>query len=267
MEDVKRELLLLVGSLIRRMRLDLLSNLDEADNFDSKIENGSARTPKHVISHHWIAHPRTLRLTTRPRLPLNPDGTRARTFARISRSCHMPSIMFSKTHSIEFIADKIVLEALVPLFRKLHPERSGWNLSLVNICATNMSLVTTNDKDGAGRDISRMFKRQEDVLEGWNIEDVDVAPDTGIELQQTEEMAHAVEESKATPNQLLDDHPDGSNGKHMNIQGSFFEDKHDDEVWDTEVDAPGQGEPCRICGAIMPDFAITAHDRFHALPD
>lgn len=267
MEDVKRELLLLAGSLIRRMHLDLISNVDESDNAGSRNEKMSARSGNHEVSSCWIAHPRTLRLTTRPRLPLNPDGTRVKTFARISKSCNMPSIIFSKSRSVEYIAEKIVLEALIPLFRKLHPEHSGWNLSLINICATNMSLVTSDDKGGAGRDISRMFKRQEDVLEGWQIEDVDVAPDTNMELQQTENMAYAVEESKAATNKPQDDHPDGSDDKNMAIQGSIFENDHDDDVWDTEADAPGQGEACKTCGAIMPDFAMTAHDRFHALPD
>lgn len=268
MEDVKRELLLLVGSLIKRMRLDLMSNLDEADNANSKNEEKvSVRKRKYVVSGYWIAHPRTLRLTTRPRLPLYPDGTRFRTFARLSKSCNMPSIIFSKSHSIEFIAEKIVLEAVIPLFRKLHPENSGWNLSLVNICATNMSVVTTGDKDGDGRDISRMFKRQEEVLEGWKIEDVDVAPDPNMGLQQIEEMAHAMQECNAATNTSQDDHPDGSEDNHMAMEESVFEDEHDADVWDTEVDAPGQGEACRTCGAFMPDFAMAAHDRFHALPD
>lgn len=266
MEDVKRELMLLAGSLIRRLRLDLMSSLDEADNADLKNEKLSTGNRKHLISSHWIAHPRTLRLTTRPRLPLNPDGTRARTFTRISKSCNMPSVIFSKSHSVDYIAEKIVLEALVPLFRKLHPEHSGWNLSLVNVCATNMSLVTTDDKDGAGRNISRMFKRQEDVLEGWKIEDVDVAPDTNMELQQTEEMTHAKEESKVATNKSRDDRTDGPKDKHMPIEGSVFEYEPSD-IWDTDADALGQGEACRTCGAIMPDFAMTAHDRFHALPD
>lgn len=265
MENVKRELLLLVGSLVRRMHLDLMSNIDEADNVDSKNEKFSVRNRKHVVSSHWMAHPRTLRLTTRPRLPLNPNGTHVRTFARVSKSCNMPSIIFSKSHSIEYIAEKIVLEALIPLFRKLHPEHSGWNLSLVNICATNMSLVTTDDKHGAGRDISRMFKRQEDVLKEWKIEDVDVAPDADVELQQTEKMARAAEGSKATTNKSQDDH---SEDKHMAIQESLLEDKRDDEdMWETEVDATSQGEVCRTCGATMPDFAMGAHDRFHTLSD
>ena len=268
MEDVKRELLLLAGSLISRMRLDLMSNLDEADNADSKNEEKvSVRKRKSVVSGYWIAHPRTLRLSTRPRLPLYPDGTRVRTFARLSKSCNMPSIIFSKNHSIEFIAEKIVLEAVIPLFRKLHPENSGWKISLINICATNMSVVTTGDKDGDGRDISRMFKRQEDVLEGWKIEDVDVAPDPNRELQQIEEMAHAVQESNAATNTSQDDHPDGSEDNHMAMEERLFEDEHDADVWDTEVAAPGQGEACRTCGAFMPDFAMAAHDRFHALPD
>lgn len=266
MEDVKRELLLLAGSLIRRMHLDLMSNLDESDNTDSNNERLSNRNRKHIVSGRWIAHPRTIRLTTRPRLPLNLDGARMRTFARISKSCNMPSIIFSKSHSIEYIAKKIVLESLIPLFRKLHPEHSGWNLSLINICAFNMSLVTTDDKDGAGRDISRMFKRQEDVLEGWKIEDVDLAADSSTKLQNVEGTAHIMEELKVATNTPQDDHPDGSEANDMAIQRSVFKDEHDD-VWDTEPGALGQGDACRICGAVMPDFAVTAHDRFHALLD
>ncbi|MCJ1466939.1 hypothetical protein MMC07_005561 [Pseudocyphellaria aurata] len=267
MEDVKRELLLLGGSLIRRMRLDLMSNLDKADNAGSNSEEISAQNRRDVVSKNWIAHPRTLRLTTRPRLPLNPDGTRVRTFARVSKSCNMPSIMFSKSHSIEYIAEKVVLETLLPLFRKLHPEHSGWNLSLVNVCATNMSLVTTDDKDGAGRDIGRMFKRQAKVLEGWKIKDVDVSPDTNMDIQQTDRVAHAVEVSKASTSKSQDDHSDGSEDKSVAIQQSFFEDERDDDKWATETDSPDQGQACKTCGAIIPDFAMTAHDRFHALPD
>lgn len=173
MDDVKKELVSLMESLIKRMRLDLMSPIDEADDVEPAYQEGLAH-PTTETSYEWIAHPKTLRLTTRPRLPLNPDGTRERSFGRISKSCNMPSIIYSKSQTVEFLAERITQEALIALFHKLHPEQSGWNLSLINICATNMALVATDhNKDGPGRDIGRMFKTQESRLKEWQVEDVD----------------------------------------------------------------------------------------------
>lgn len=179
---------MLARSLIKRMRLDLTSTMEdegiamtsEADDEDS-IHIDSASTTR-----RWIAHPKTLRLSTRPRPPLNPDGTRSRTFNRISKSTNMPTFVFGLTHDVGTLAEKLVAETLVPLFRKLHPEKSGWNLSLVNLCVTNMSLAASDGKDGAGRDIGRMFKKQDDVLREWKIEDVDMAPSADKNDQQEE---------------------------------------------------------------------------------
>lgn len=262
MEDVKRELLMLAKSLLRRMRLDLMSNRDETDDADLDKEERSARNQTPVSSSQWLAHPRTLRLTTRPRLPLNLDGTRPRTFTRISKSCNMPSVVFSKTNSIDYIAEKLIDEALIPLFRKLHPEHSGWNLSLINICATNMFQLA---EGGAGRDISRMFKRQEDMLKEWKVEDVDVVPfQSDAESQQTPTSDHVVPESKVATNKPQDDYFFGSEDKHIATQESFLD---DDNAWDTESNIPDRGEACSSCGAIMPAFAMVAHERFHTLPD
>ena len=90
----------------------------------------------------------------------------------------MPSYIFSLTVSIEVLSAKLVEEALMPLFKKLHPEKSDWNLSLVNVCATNMATTASDSrgKGGSGRDISRMFRRQDEVLREWRVEDRDVAP-------------------------------------------------------------------------------------------
>ena len=261
MEDVKKELLILARSLIRRMHLDLMSNIDETDDADLDKEERSARNQTHISSSQWLAHPRTLRLTTRPRLPLNLDGTRPRTFTRISKSCNMPSVVFSKTYSIECIAEKLTDEALIPLFRKLHPERSGWDLSLINICATNISPLAVG---GASRDISRMFKRQEDVLKEWKVEDVDVAPsESDTESQHARKIDYVTAESTVVTNKPQDDYLFGSEDKHIATQESFL----DDNAWDNESDPPDRGEACSSCGAIMPAFAMVAHERFHTLPD
>lgn len=264
MGDVEKELLMLVKSLIRRMRVDLMSTIIETDDFDLDIEQDSLQNKEYMVDKQWIAHPRTLRLTTRQRSPLKPDGTRLRIMSRISKSCAMPSLIFNKTHSIEFTAESIVHETLLPLFRKLHPEQSEWNLNLVNICASNMSLIATGNKDGAGRHIGRMFKQQKGALRDWKVADVDVAPsynDSG--LQQSKEMVHAKGESEEAADKPLDDYYHGSEDKHISTQESFFE----DILWDIDPAAPDAGEACRTCGAVMPAFAITAHERFHAMLD
>ena len=153
-EDVKFQLRLLGKRLIERMHIDLT----EEDNFELDKHPG-----------RWLAHPRTLRLSTRPRPAANPDGSRPRTFHRISRSAPMPTFVFSLTENVDSLADKLVEEALVPMFRKLHPEKSGWNLSLINVAVTNMAETAGESKDSRGRDIGRMFKTQDEVLRGFKL--------------------------------------------------------------------------------------------------
>lgn len=232
-----------------------MSSMDEADDVHHTDEEGSACNSRSVNSSEWIAHPRTLRLTTRPPLRLNSYGAREGSFTRISKSCNMPSIMFKKGSSVEWIAEKITQEALIPLFRKLHPEQSGWNLSLVNICATNMSPVATEHKDGPGRDIGRMFKRKEGLLKEWKFEDFDVGvSDSNMGSEWTGEAVHAIGGSEGLAGNTQVDYP---------TQDGFL----DDDSWDIELNPSDFGEPCRLCGAIMPVFATDAHERFHNIPD
>ncbi|KAI9855453.1 MAG: hypothetical protein M1830_006464, partial [Pleopsidium flavum] len=174
-DEVKKELRMLAGSLMRRMRLDLMEDDDDDDlPVDDDVYSAIAEMPP--AKRRWLAHPRTLRLTTRPRPSRNPDGSRVRCFSRISRSNPLPTFVFNLTENVEALVDKLVNEALVPIFRKLHPEKSGWDLSLVNVAVTNMAETATDGKDGTGRDIGRMFKRQESVLREWKVEDRDMAP-------------------------------------------------------------------------------------------
>ena len=257
MEDIRKELAVLAGSLIKRMRIDLTSDVDgDGVVFNGEEELISNNSPE--TSRKWIAYPQTLRLTTRPRPPLNPDSTRSRTFNRISKSCSMPSMIFNLTNSVDALAEKLVHDTLVPLFRKLHPERSGSNLSLVNLCATNMSLAAADAKGGVGRDIEKMFRKQDDVLRQWKVEDVDVAPS----IQQIEEEAHPLAEHDTTIDILQKDHYQGSEDVRNSTQESY-----DDSTWDSEDNAPDLGDACKTCGAVMPPFAMVAHERFHAMSD
>ena len=247
------------------MRLDLTSLVDDGDGSMALEDVGDERLAvRPSASRRWIAHPRTLRLSTRPRPPLNPDGTRQRNFTRVSKSSSMPSLVLSLTQDLVVLAEKLVEEALLPLFRKLHPEKSGWNLSLVNICATNMSMTAANGKTGAGRDIGRMLRRQEDVLKDWKIADVDVAPsndkpdedDRQIEPDirhfKTEISSHSPLDAAGT---AIEDPPQISQ-----------RDSFSNEAWDSEGEENYMGQMCKECGATLPSFAMVAHERFHYLP-
>ena len=248
----------MAGSLIRRMRLDLTVPLSDDD---------TGMVPKEAFTlptRRWIAVPRTIRLSTRPRPPLNPDGSRSRTFTRISKSGNMPSWVFSLTLSVEVLVEKLLEESLLPLFKKLHPEQSGWNLSLVNVCATNMSLIAGDGKDGAGRDIGTMFKRQEGVLKDWKIDDLDVAPSDGEaeELPVMEDKLNR-REPQSSGNETREHRPIGSEA----IGPPSHESSGDDDAWDSEDSMRDLGVSCKVCSALMPSFAMTAHERFHDIPD
>ena len=174
----------------------------------------------------------------------------------------MPSSVLSLTQNIVFLAEKLVEEALLPLFRKLHPEKSGWNLSLVNICATNMSMTAANGKIGAGRDIARMLRRQEDVLKDWKIADVDVAPpnDKPADRQIEPDIRHIKTEiSSHSPLGAAGTAPEDA--PRISQRNSFS-----NEAWDSEGEENYMGEVCKECGATLPSFAMVAHERFHHLP-
>ncbi|KAL9113218.1 MAG: hypothetical protein Q9227_002553 [Pyrenula ochraceoflavens] len=231
-EEVRRELTILSNSLIRRIHMDLL---------ETEIEDGAEPTKR------WLAHPRTFRLSTRPRPPLNPDGTRPRSFNRISRSFPMPQFVFSLTENVDALSERLVGEVLIPNFRKLHPERSGWNLSLVNIAVTNMAETAADSKDSQGRDIGKMFQRQDDVLKEWRVHD-----DSHNTLPPVEEN---VKSSKENATELKD-------------SKAWEENDHDDATdWQSEDEDLAGSTRCSICGLALPPFAMTAHERFHADPD
>ncbi|KAI9718207.1 MAG: hypothetical protein M1812_004197 [Candelaria pacifica] len=257
MDEVRKELALLSRSLVKRMHMDLLTH-DEDDGWD-ELEEAALREDQHETTQQsrkkWIAQPRTLRLTTRPRPPLNADGTRSRTFNRISRSSPMPSFILNLDANSDSIADKLVSEALIPLFRKLHPEKSGWNLSLVNVAAMSMAETAGDGKDGAGRDIGRMLKRQETVLKEWRVEDIDIPP-----TSEHDELEVSLENQKYV---LHDRHAKGTEDLIEPSQESYVEDGE----WENAVEALNPGSSCPACGAVMPEWAMAAHERFHAIGD
>lgn len=221
--QVVNELRVLVTSLIKRMHMDLV----EEDEEEIEIKEGSRTENKTMRK--WIAHPKTLRLSTRPRPPMNPDGTRPRTFNRISRSAPLPSFVFNLQCPIETLVTKLINESLLPMFRKLHPEKMGWNLSLVNVCVANMVEVAGDGKAGV-RDIGLMFKRQEHMLKEWRVVDRNVPPDgDGVKVDDlSRENNNELEDEDAptigaeTNKTLLEpDTRDGHSGKGDNARASL----------------------------------------------
>lgn len=234
-EQVRHQLFLLSERLIRRMHVDLME--DDVDGTGDSDQT----------SRRWLAHPRTLRLTTRPRSLPNPDGTRLRNFNRISHSMPLPNLVFSLTETPSVLADRLVDTTLVHMFRKLHPERNGWNLSLINIAVSNMTETAADSKDSEGRDIGRMFRRQEDVLKDFRV----VVPQDEISLSGAE--------VKASLDSVRAEHVMDS--CLMQAQGELNEDG-----WESDDQAEaGQVHACHICGVSMPIFAAEAHYRFHDL--
>ncbi|KAI4679272.1 hypothetical protein J4E81_010525 [Alternaria sp. BMP 2799] len=178
LEAVTKELRMLAKRLLERMHTDLLEEDDDAHDLSTAPTSATTSKPMK----RWLAHPKTLRLSTRPRAPQNPDGTRNRSFARISKSGPMPTFVFSlkdNNNTMDAVVEKLLSETLLPLFRKLHPEKKGWNLSLVNVAATNMA-DAARERGGVGRDIGKMFRRQDEVLRQWRVDDESAMGGDGV---------------------------------------------------------------------------------------
>lgn len=220
-EEVKRELIALSTSLIRRMRIDLTEKAEEGQASEWRKErNPDSRT-------RWLAHPRTLRLSTRPRAPPGASGVRAYSISRASRSAPLPQYVFNLGESVDALGERLVQDLVISMFRKLHPERSGWNLSLLNIAVTNVVESAGEQKRSSGRDIKGMFQRQETVLKEWRVSD----PGAG----------------------QLDSEP--------------LIDEEDNKWDESDDDEAIPGVICRVCGVSIPHFAQVAHEVYHSAPD
>ena len=247
------------------MRLDLTSFVEggDEDSATPGFEDESVKSTKTAAARRWIAQPRSIRLSTRPRLPLHPDGTRSRTFTRISKSGPMPSFAFNLASDVGILATRLVDEALLPLFRKLHPEKSGWNLSLVNICVAKVVMSASEVRVGAGRDIGKMFRKQDDTLKHWKVDDIDVPPDSYMSDVQSLHDAGLKEFRTLTANASLEVKHGGSEDTLYQTQSSL----NGESDWGVGADERDSGNSCTVCGATMPAFAMIAHERFHDLAD
>lgn len=234
LQEVFKELCILMTNLLNRMHIDLLEN-------DEYLENQTKK--------RWIAIPRTIRLSTRPRAPAKLDGNRSRSFNRFSKSCPLPSIALNLGVSSEFLAEKLVRETLIPLFKRLHPSPQGWNLCLLNVCVTNMTEAANRDGK-AGRDISQMFQQRVQVSKGSKDDDKGTLLSSQSNYDAAIDKQSIVSKTSSEINENTKSHVKSS----ADCNASW-----DDS--DEEIDFR---ETCCICGAIMPAFAMIAHERFHS---
>lgn len=262
---IDRELRRLSVSLLTRMRIDLLAP-------DLDADEGTMSASK------WLAHPRTLRLTTRPKAQRDPSGAAPqRSFKRISHSAPLPNFVFAMPEetTVEVLADRLANEALLPMYKRLHP-RAKVELSLINIAVTNMAEAAGDTKSALGRDIGGMFRRQEDVLRDFRVIDegedqsyrVDEEHDQHmlsadeVERSDDEEYHQSREEEKA----IVGDGwiTDNTTSHNKGDTAEYLEDE--DEAEDA-AQLVMDGQACSVCGVRLPPFALEAHERFHALGD
>ncbi|KAI0376161.1 DNA/RNA polymerase [Hypomontagnella monticulosa] len=256
--EIVRELGALATSLVRRMRVDLA--VDDPDPTDPGLR--------------WIAYPKTLRLSTHPKPKQTANGM-TEGFRRSSRSQGLPSFALAlRGESVEAVGERLATETLLPLFRRLHPERSGWNLAMLNVCVTNMVMVAGSDAAGAGaggtaRNIARMFRTQEDKLREWTVYDTTPVEDTttgshtnvvnfnndDVKTEAVKEEVEREEEEGGTwEMEIPADEAVEPAGMSLDSDADAWDDG--DESW-----------RCHICGHAIPDFAISAHERFHSIGD
>ncbi|GKT50021.1 DNA polymerase iota [Colletotrichum spaethianum] len=210
MSKIESELRKISASLVRRMRTDLLTD-------DDSIEPGGQR---------WIAHPKTLRLSIRS-WPTESTPN----FQRISRSQPLPNFIFNLKEPPELIAERLTTDFLLPAMKKFHPPGHRWNLQLLNVCVANMAASGSEAGPGVGRDISVMFRKQDDVLRQWRADTMVVEDDDEQWASEDE-----VEEMEL---------------------GEFDE----GASWEGDMVTAR----CPLCGHSIPPFALAAHARYHDL--
>ena len=226
-EEVKRALVVLSRSLIRRMRTDLLDK-----------KEGDTLQPR------WLAHPRTLRLSTRSRTAPEADGVRTYHTNRVSRSAPLPGWIFHLDESLDALAERVVQEHLLVMLRRLHPVQSGLDLSLLNVAVTNMVESAGDQRHSSGRDIGQMFQQQKMAPLDWTVQELDPR-----ELGNT-----ATADDRET---ILDREIEGASeiGSQCQCDGEWEEEEEDGSMMSVE---------CAQCGVAVPVFAHLAHDRYHA---
>ncbi|KAL4932244.1 putative DNA polymerase iota [Aspergillus undulatus] len=226
-DTVRKELVTLAISLIRRMRMDLTESYSDAETTARNASEGTSTFRESRAS--WLALPRTLRLSTVPRTLPGSDPAQVRGYSRISSSAPLPQYMFNLDESVDALAERLVRESVTSMFRKLHRERSGWNLRVLNLAVTNMAEVAGDGKHNSGRDIGKMFQRQETEHKTSLPDPEPTPPSLGIDVAPSTTVAS---------------------------EASWESDGEENDNMPCVL--------CSICGASIPQFALVAHKVYHS---
>ncbi|KAK9487983.1 hypothetical protein V1527DRAFT_419239 [Lipomyces starkeyi] len=213
-EDTFKSLtsLIEVHNVLRRLSYSLLDRM-YIDLMDS---NGD-----------WLGHPQTARLSTRPR-------STGYYGSRISRSDSLPSIVFSSSHSRDYIVDYLVDRCWMPLFSKLIGDAKIFDIVLLNVAVVNIEKAP-----GKSSDITSFLGKKKHT-DNKQLDDV-----------------HREEFPMTKRAKVVGEYAD-SKGAHFNFLG-------DDE--DVIFEEDNYDESCVVCGQRMMSFALEAHMRFHELGD
>jgi len=162
----------------------------------------------------------------------------------------MPNFIFSLDTRIEDLAKRLAKEALLPLFKKLHPLNgpgSGkFDLAVLNIAATNMM----GGETGAyGGNVATMFKRYNEVF-----------PEGDREKKRTYAETEKSNTS-AVVEQQFDAYTEDDVDEDDDEDGFLTDDEEDTSVFLDDEDQ--QEIVCKICEIRLPLFAVGAHERFH----
>ncbi|KAL5612948.1 hypothetical protein BROUX41_003975 [Berkeleyomyces rouxiae] len=240
LERIYQELRKLSASLIQRMRKDLVgSNGHEVQG------NG--------FSHHgrrpcWLAKPKTLRLSLK-NAALGESISEAYRH-RVSRSLPVPSFLFDLDEEPQQLASRLVDEKLKGLLRKFGITDTEWNLILLSVCVANMTIVANEARGAAssGRDIARMFQRQDEVLRPFRV---------------VKERVDGEKDAVLGNNTAVDG--DTSEDTNRDPQGRGCEGLDPWEDVDGDSDQDDMKILCPLCGSHFLPFALPAHLKYHEL--
>ncbi|KAK9368361.1 hypothetical protein V1509DRAFT_88122 [Lipomyces kononenkoae] len=200
--EVQTVLRKLSNSLLDRMYIDLMDS------------NGD-----------WLGHPQTARLSTRPR-------STGYYGSRISRSDSLPSIVFSSSHSRDYIVDYLVDRCWMPLFSKLIGDTKTFDLVLLNVAVVNIDKAPAKTSD-----ITSFFGKKHLV-------------DNHVKDARREELV--TKSGKGV-------------GEHADLEPGLELPWQEDE--DLIYEETSYRESCVVCGQRIMSFALEAHMRFHELVD
>ncbi|KAJ8126466.1 hypothetical protein O1611_g7172 [Lasiodiplodia mahajangana] len=115
-----------------------------------------------------------------------------------------------------------------------------------------------------GRDIGRMFKTQENKLREWTVYDaspVPSPPHLATPFYSVEDEDGERANVDAVEELTMEDNMTDQEEATRSSEGAPAEVEDDD--WEENEESDSQR--CQVCGHTIPAFAMSAHERFHAM--